>query len=443
MRLLKHCGVVATLLVAVASTAAIAQVQVNLPSMKDNTLYEDDLGMGTVSNGAGQHMFVGTTSAGFLRRALVAFDIVGNVPAGSTIQSVVLTLNMSRTAATGTAITIDLRAATQGWGEGTSVADGEEGRGAPATPGDATWLHTFFDTQLWIVQGGDSVVAPSATITVDQAGSYSWSDVGMVSDVQGWLDQPSTNFGWSLIATNFEHLPQSAKRFDTRENADPTAQPVLAVTYTPPVGALSVDIPSMKDNTLFEDSQGMLSDGAGQHMFVGTTNLGVVRRALVAFDIAGNIPAGATIQSAVLKLNMSKTAGPPIDVDLLMALVDWGEGTSVGAGEEGAGAPATPGDATWIHTFFDTALWTTPGGDFAAAPSATTTVDQIGTYIWSDAGMVTDVQGWLDQPSTNFGWGLIATNFEHVALIAKRLDTRENADPAAQPLLSVAYVPPP
>ncbi len=38
MRLLKHCGVVASLFVVAASTAAIAQVQVNIPSMKDNTL---------------------------------------------------------------------------------------------------------------------------------------------------------------------------------------------------------------------------------------------------------------------------------------------------------------------------------------------------------------------------------------------------------------------
>jgi hypothetical protein len=80
----------------------------------------------------------------------------------------------------------------------------------------------------------------------------------MVSDIQGWLDQPSTNFGWGLIATNFEHLPLTTKRFDTKENADPTVQPVLAVTYTPPVGTAAVDIPSMKDNTLFEHGLAML-----------------------------------------------------------------------------------------------------------------------------------------------------------------------------------------
>ncbi len=181
----------------------------------------------------GQHMFVGTTgNQALLRRALIAFDIAGNIPAFSTIQSVVLTLNMSKTM--GSAIDVDLRAATQDWGEGTSVAFSGEGGGAPATPGDATWVHTFFDTQFWNVQGGDFVGTPSATTTVDQQGAYSWSGLGMVTDVQRWLDQPSTNFGCGIIATNFEHTPMTAKRFDTRENSDPMLQPVLAVTFTPP-----------------------------------------------------------------------------------------------------------------------------------------------------------------------------------------------------------------
>ena len=45
------------------------------------------------------------------------------------------------------------------------------------------------------------------------------------------------------------------------------------------------------------------------------------------------------------------------------ALADWGEGTSFGLG---AGSPATPGDATWLHTFYNTDLWTNAGGDFSS-----------------------------------------------------------------------------
>ena len=32
--------------------------------------------------------------------------------------------------------------------------------------------------------------------------------------------------------------------------------------------------------------------------------------------------------------------------------------------EEGMGAPSAVGDATWKHTFFNTANWATLGGDF-------------------------------------------------------------------------------
>jgi len=440
MKLRRCARSFACLFVVFTGAVAIAQdQQVNIPSMKDNTLYEDDMGL--LSNGAGQYMFVGTTNfSALLRRALIAFDIAGSIPVGSTIQSVALTLNMSQTS--GIAIDVDLRTANRDWGEGTSMAFGGEGGGDAATPGDATWVHTFFDTQFWNAQGGDFAATPSATTTVDQVGTYTWSSPGMVADVQGWLDQPAANFGWGLIATNFEHLPRTAKRFDTKENSDPTAQPVLSVTYTPPTTGGAISIPSIKDNTLYEDSSGMLSNGAGQHMFAGTTGSGLIRRALIAFDIADNIPAGSTIQSVALTLNMSMTRGSAVDVDLCPATQDWGEGTSVASGEEGAGGPATPGDATWLHTFFDTQLWNAQGGDFISAPSATTTVDQVGPYIWSSDGMVADVQGWLDQPETNFGWVIIATNFEYQPMTGKRFDTKENADASVQPTLAVTYLPP-
>ena len=53
------------------------------------------------------------------------------------------------------------------------------------------------------------------------------------------------------------------------------------------------------DNTLFEDISGNLSNGAGDNFFVGTTNGGLIRRGLIAFDIS-SIPTGSTIDSASL-----------------------------------------------------------------------------------------------------------------------------------------------
>jgi hypothetical protein len=60
----------------------------------------------------------------------------------------------------------------------------------------------------------------------------------MVADVQGWLDDPSTNYGW-LIFTNEGNFP-SAKRFDTRENPAPGDRPQLTIRYSPPGSAGSV-----------------------------------------------------------------------------------------------------------------------------------------------------------------------------------------------------------
>ena len=51
------------------------------------------------------------------------------------------------------------------WGEGTSVAPGEEGDGAPATTNDATWRHRFFDTIFWTTEGGDF----SGTVSASQS----------------------------------------------------------------------------------------------------------------------------------------------------------------------------------------------------------------------------------------------------------------------------------
>jgi hypothetical protein len=209
---------------------ASAQTQVTLSPSKDNTLYESVAG--ELSNGAGQHFFVGRTNqpANSIRRALIAFDIAGHIPANSTILSATLTLNMSQT--TSTSHTVSLHRVTADWGEGTSMAAGNEGSGAPSTTGDATWLHRFFDTILWSSLGGDFVATPSAETSVGALGTYTWgSTQAMVNDVQQWLNTPGSNFGWLLKGN--EATQPTSKRFDSRENTNPALRPVLTVTYQP------------------------------------------------------------------------------------------------------------------------------------------------------------------------------------------------------------------
>jgi hypothetical protein len=200
----------------------------------------------------------------------------------------------------------------------------------------------------------------------------------------------------------------------------------------------TVEIAARKDNTLFESISGGTSNGAGSFLFAGKTATGGIRRAVIAFDVAGSVPAGATITGATLRLNMSRTIVGPFQVSLHRLLADWGEGTSNAGAQEGGGAPATTNDATWIHRFFNTQLWASPGGDFAATPSATTQVDDVGAYTWGPtASMTADVQGWLDNPAGNFGW--LIRGDEKPPATAKRFDSRENATVSARPKLIVEY----
>jgi hypothetical protein len=205
---------------------------VTIDAIADNTLFEES---GAESNGAGAHFFVGKTAgSALLRRGLVKFDVAAAVPSGATINSVTLRLNMSRTIVGSR--DISLHRLTQDWGEGTSVAGGEEGGGAPATSNDATWLYRFYNpaqpssSPMWTTAGG-TFAAESARTTVAGNGAYQWTSSAMASDVQGWLNAPTNQFGWLLRQVD-EGTSTTAKRFDTSENSSPANRPQLTIDYS-------------------------------------------------------------------------------------------------------------------------------------------------------------------------------------------------------------------
>ena len=214
-----------------------------------------------------------------------------------------------------------------------------------------------------------------------------------------------------------------------------------------------VTLSATKDNTLYEPIQqeayADVSDGAGPTMFTGKTKDAknqagqvAVRRAVLEFDIAGSIPAGATIDSVQLTLYADKVKlNTAFAVTLHRLLAEWGEGTSnTGNSQQGRGEAATTNDATWLHTFYPSQFWTTAGGDFAVTSSASRTVGATGSYTWgSTSGMVGDVQTWLDDPSQNHGW--VVRTDESQTETAKRFATRENATVLNRPKLAVNYTP--
>lgn len=213
--------------------------------------------------------------------------------------------------------------------------------------------------------------------------------------------------------------------------------PTLAVaaTFSPTAQADTVVLAAGADTTLFSES-GDLSNGRGQHLFVGVIATGGRRRALLRFDLSG-IPSGAQITSATLELRATRTAGGGIAVGLHRVVGDWGEGNSNSGDPGGGGAQAAAGDATWIRRVWPGTSWTTAGGDAAGSPSATTTVGNEGLYQWTGGGLVGDVQDWLNQPGSNTGWLLRST--ESGAQNAKRFGSRDNSLPADQPRLVVEF----
>ena len=205
---------------------------------------------------------------------------------------------------------------------------------------------------------------------------------------------------------------------------------------TQAAGASVATISSAKDNTLFEDDVGSLSDGAGPTLFTGNNGQGLARRALLSFDVAAALPAGARVDSVRLAINVSNVSNNTTRTFTLhRVLLDWGEGTSSTSG--GVGAPATVDDATWLHMRWPDRLWTTPGGDFDAAPSASLDIAGVGLYSCLAPRMASDVQSWLDDPGGNHGWLI---QWDEVTLnTAKRLDSRENGIASQRPALIVYY----
>lgn len=216
-----------------------------------------------------------------------------------------------------------------------------------------------------------------------------------------------------------------------------------ALLLAPAFAQTTLQIPASADNTLYQDPTGALSNALGQYLFCGVSGQPTSRRAVLQFDIAAALPAGARVLTAELHLNVSRAGAQTnlqIDVHRITGGA-WGEGNSMALGNEGGGGSATPGDVTWLHRSYNGTLWATQGGDFAAVPSTTAIAPVLGAAVWpSSAGMVADVQQFLEQPSTNQGW-LLKSN-ELLATEVRRFDSRQNLVAANQPYLQVTFVAP-
>jgi hypothetical protein len=191
-----------------------------------------------------------------------------------------------------------------------------------------------------------------------------------------------------------------------------------------------------KDNTIWNDTFTELSSGQGPYLFVGANAQLSVRRALVTFDLPSAVPTNAIVTSASLTVNVSKARGTA-NIDLHKLTKNWGEGASDAGDPGGGGVPAAPGDATWIHNFFNTSSWTTPGGDFSNTVSGTAALGN-GLAEFADPQMAADIQAWMSNPATNFGW-ILKAQIEDSPFTVQRIDSLQNTTPENRPTLKVTY----
>jgi len=236
------------------SSPAAASVVTLTPS-KDATIYGASVNQGLPnssgqdlfyhSNGSGPGIFAGGNGQLAPHRALIQFDIVSQIPEGSVITGVQLTMYIGIVAGSGgapglgdqTPRAMDLFRLTRDWGEGTTGGNatqiGGTGQGFPANPGDATWLDAAYQQTPWSTPGGDYVNQASATLAVGSVfGSpQTWTSTPtLVADVQTWLDDPAANFGWILINRD-ENLQQTHRAFYSSEWTNPAMRPQLQISY--------------------------------------------------------------------------------------------------------------------------------------------------------------------------------------------------------------------
>ncbi len=226
------------------------------------------------------------------------------------------------------------------------------------------------------------------------------------------------------------------------------ALPLVAVLWTHPAKtshADSITLIPVADTTLIETAPDN-NMGGSTFFNAGTTGITTRNRGLLRFDLS-EIPSGSVIISVNLLIEVVFEPPPPAEsfFSLHRVLKPWGEGDKAGSEESpGLGDSAAINEATWNHRFaLTTNAWTAPGGapniDYVSNESAFAFIGSSQLEFESTAELEADVQSWVDQPQTNFGWMLI-TQSESTRYTARRFASREESD--FEPMLTIDFRPP-
>jgi RHS repeat-associated protein len=210
------------------------------------------------------------------------------------------------------------------------------------------------------VRNGETVFSLAPPVMQDSSGSLT----GVSTKVDLRLD--STSDGYELMMT-----PDSAWLSDPAR-----AWPVLIDP--------SIYFSSGGECTISSVSATQCRNPAFPWVVIGKNGAsGEISRSLFRFDLAGQVPRDATVNSATLGLYMAYLPQQYYYADLHQLTKDWNSQVS------------------WTTTNGATA-WSSPGGDFASAPAATPTFvsPQINWYRWDLTSLA---QNWVNGATPNQG----------------------------------------
>jgi hypothetical protein len=228
-------------------------------------------------------------------------------------------------------------------------------------------------------------------------------------------------------------------------------------------GGTSGDAPTMLSRILTPSADTFINsgvpdnnNGASSSLFTGVEGMGGVMRGLIQFTMPSELQGRANVKqvqlTATLRALGNGTAGPGSVESLQVISEAWVQGNGVADARMtfviGQPCAGTVVGATWNQPSCapgTTASWTTPGATVATTVSGqtdTTGVALEGHVTWDsaaagNAGMIADVQAWIDDPSRNHGWRVTSSN-EATPGAAQRFYASE-AGAATAPTLTISY----
>jgi hypothetical protein len=173
-------------------------------------------------------------------------------------------------------------------------------------------------------------------------------------------------------------------------------------------------------DTALRDNSPDLNQETVTPLPVGDSQSGSVHnRGLFMFDLS-DVPTNAVVKAVILRFTVVQSGTLDSSFDVNRVLVQWGET-----------------NATWNNRL-DAVPWKQPGAqpgtDYIQAASDTAILRNPGVST-DFTNLISDVQMWVDNPATNFGWILIVTG--DAPATGKQIGARK--DSVNTPLLIVEF----